>query len=153
MGNYTVGLLSTAIVVVALSITTTIAFAQSTGQFLEEQKSEIEEARPKAETGRIATPNFAIEAPEAAEAVNLTLQSVTLVGPDNQPVADDETLPLDAARALYADRIDQQISLADLYGIAQQIDVLLKKKRLYVYASAGSTAGVGFVPTKVRNAT
>ena len=128
MGNYKVYLLRTAIAVAVLSISPSITFAQNTGQFLEDQKSEIEEAQPKIDSGRIATPNFAIEAPEGADAVSLTLQSVTLVGPDDQPVTDADTLPFETARSIYAARIGQQITLTDLYEIAQEIDVLLKSE-------------------------
>ncbi len=126
LGTYAIPAL-VAVAVVASAAAPSLTVAQNTTQFLEDRQAEIEAARPKDEPGRIATPSFTLDAPEGADSVELTLKSVTLMGSDDAPVTDDDTLPLESARSVYADRIGQQITLADLYAIARQIDVLLKR--------------------------
>ncbi|MEM9046432.1 MAG: ShlB/FhaC/HecB family hemolysin secretion/activation protein [Pseudomonadota bacterium] len=101
--------------------------AQNARQFLDDRQTQIEEARPKPQAGRIATPSAVISAPEGASDIDLTLASITLVGPNDRPITSGEGLPLDQARAIYQSKIGQQITLADVYGIAEDIDRSLKR--------------------------
>lgn len=130
MGKYHALPAMVAISFFACAVAPSLTLAQNTTQFLEDRQAEIEAARPKSQPGQIATPTVTLDTPDGAEAISLTLSSVTLVGPDDQPVSDDDTLPLEAVRAVYADRIGQQVTLADLYAVAREIDVLLKSNGL-----------------------
>ncbi|MEM8697746.1 MAG: ShlB/FhaC/HecB family hemolysin secretion/activation protein [Pseudomonadota bacterium] len=102
------------------------ALAQTADQSLRDLEAEIEAARPRTPPGAVDVPRASIEAPQGAEDVALDLVSITLVGRDGAPLTAASRLPVAEAQALYADRLGAPATLADIYAVAREIEILLR---------------------------
>ncbi|MEL6476005.1 MAG: ShlB/FhaC/HecB family hemolysin secretion/activation protein [Pseudomonadota bacterium] len=102
--------------------------SQTAEQSLRDREAEIEEARPRPAPGPVDIPRATIDAPPGAEDVALDLVSIELVGRDGQPLTAASRLPVAEARALYQDRLNQPATLADIYLVAREVEVLLRRE-------------------------
>ena len=116
-------------VLTALLITLTPdpAASQTAEQSLRQREAEVEEARPRTDPGPVEVPRAGINAPEGAEDVALQLVALDLIGRDGAPLSAESRLPVAEARALYQDRLGQPATLADIYEIARDIELLLRR--------------------------
>ncbi|MEM1382488.1 MAG: ShlB/FhaC/HecB family hemolysin secretion/activation protein [Pseudomonadota bacterium] len=103
------------------------ALAQTPAQSLQELEAEIREAAPREPSAPAEIPRASITAPPGADEIDLQLQSIALVGRDGTPLAKDDRLPLDDLRGLYSDRLGAPATLADIYEIARDIELSLKR--------------------------
>ena len=104
-----------------------LAVAQTPSQSLRDIESQIEEAGPRKSTAPVEVPRATITSPPGAEAVTLRNISIDLIGRDGAPVAEDGRLPLARIRADLAAHEGQTITLADVYAIAREVEIGLKR--------------------------
>ncbi|MEL6266699.1 MAG: ShlB/FhaC/HecB family hemolysin secretion/activation protein [Pseudomonadota bacterium] len=105
------------------------AAAQDAQQSLQDLREGIEEEREGlAQPAPVTVPRASITAPAGAEDIELILAGIALVDREGQPLVDDGRLPLAEARAGYAGRLGQQMTLAEVYEIARGIEVTLKRE-------------------------
>ncbi|MEM7238327.1 MAG: ShlB/FhaC/HecB family hemolysin secretion/activation protein [Pseudomonadota bacterium] len=118
---------------VAIAIALSVALpsggadAQAINQFLRDREAEIDSARPADRTAPIDIPRTTVVAPAGAEDVALLLQSVRLVGRDGTALVDDGRLPIGALTAISQARLGQDQTLADVYEIAREVELSLKR--------------------------
>ncbi|MEM6486924.1 MAG: ShlB/FhaC/HecB family hemolysin secretion/activation protein [Pseudomonadota bacterium] len=101
---------------------------QSALQQLDDLEATIEEARPQRPAGPLPVPRASITAPPGAETVLLRLEAIELVGRDGGPLPADTRLPVEQAVPLYVDRLGTDVTLADVYDIAREIELTLKRE-------------------------
>lgn len=103
------------------------AQAQALNQFLRDRQTEIEGALPTERPAPAQVPRASIIAPAGAEDVDLRLESISLVGRDGGSIVDDGRLPIAAMEQTYQDQLGTDLTLADIYGIAREVELTLKR--------------------------
>lgn len=104
------------------------AMAQDAPQFLRDREAQIQQGVPAPQPREIEVPRTSITAPEGAEEIVLRLETLELIGRDGAPLATSGRLPLTDLQLLYLDRLGQEVTLAEVFEIARQIEIRLKRE-------------------------
>ncbi|MEM9780964.1 MAG: ShlB/FhaC/HecB family hemolysin secretion/activation protein [Pseudomonadota bacterium] len=133
--------------------------AQDQTQAIDDLRRNLEEqARGAPQAPVVSVPQTSVAPPAGAESVVLQLNDIVLVGRDGAPLVDDGRLPLAEVQARFAPRLGQQTTLAEVYAIARDVELTLKRAGFIFIrvvlprqdiAAEGATIAIAVLTTRI----